>query len=87
MSPNDESLYPDVSLVCTHCESELPVAADQNAEDLVWLHERRCAPAPELAVVCADCGEELELLAGLNPSEAIWMHEHDCPAFQLAEAV
>jgi hypothetical protein len=82
----DDSLFPDLLVVCAGCDAELPVPDGTNAADVAWLHERRC-DAGLLAVPsthCTTCGTPVEVPVGLSAIEAIWMHQHDCPAYSAA---
>ncbi len=41
----DESLFPEICVVCHACQHELPVPAGLNAAEAAWMHEPECSAA------------------------------------------
>jgi hypothetical protein len=39
---DDESLFPEIRVVCHNCAEPLPIPAGLNAVEAVWMHESEC---------------------------------------------
>ncbi len=47
MVPDDESLFPEIHVVCHACAEPLAVPAGLNAVEAVWMHEPECSALAE----------------------------------------
>jgi hypothetical protein len=73
----DELLVPEICVVCEGCREELPVEGGMQVDDVLLLHERRCAGQ---TAVCPACAADVTILAGLEVQEGLWMHADECAA-------
>jgi hypothetical protein len=39
---DDESLYPEIHVLCHYCAEPLAIPAGLNATEAVWMHEPEC---------------------------------------------
>jgi hypothetical protein len=45
----EDTLFPDITVVCAHCGDELPVRDGLGALEILWLHDHECPEAHEVA--------------------------------------
>ena len=41
-TPDDDSLFPDISAICAGCGDALPVRDGLGALEILWLHDHEC---------------------------------------------
>jgi hypothetical protein len=54
MADLDESLFPEIHVVCHACAEPLPIPAGLNALEAVWMHEPECRVVLEQASAFAE---------------------------------
>ena len=78
----DDSLAPEVRVLCSDCGDDLSIAAGASLEDVLWLHQRRCRG--QAATLCQACDRVVTVNPGFTAHESLWLHENDCPEWSVA---